>query len=167
MVTCVYKGDLSSAKCVVVDDMLGWLARWLRIIGVDVPPTAGRTDEELASTPCLLATRDRELFKRRKGPSLLLLTDDHVAWLSAVIKILGLSPFNTTRCPLCNSPLIKVDCSEAERAVGHKILSTTCWRCPTCDNYYWPGSHWRGITQTVAKALIAAVECEKLLTQGV
>jgi uncharacterized protein with PIN domain len=156
-VTCILKGG--PAKCVAVDAMLGWLARWLRILGVDAPPV-GESDEELLSTPCLLVTRDRELFRRRKGPALLLLTDDHAAWLSAVINALGITPFRESRCPKCNALLYRVDCEEAERAVGHRVASAVCWRCPNCGSYYWLGSHWRGILSTVQRALERGDRCE-------
>jgi|GEM_PF-1159674 Uncharacterized conserved protein len=102
--------------------MLGWLARWLRIIGVDAR-YGDRPDDELAETPCLLVTRDRELFRRRRGPAVLLLTEDHVAWISALIRALGVEPFRRTRCPKCNAELVEIPCAEAERRVGHPVRS--------------------------------------------
>lgn len=144
-----------------VDAMLGWLARWLRIIGVDAR-YGQLSDEELASTGCLLVTRDRELFKRRRGPAVLLLTDDHVEWIAALIGIMKAEPFKETRCPKCNAKLVEVPCSEAENAVGHPVYSNKCWKCPNCGSVYWEGSHWRGIRKVVDEALRKHVICAEI-----
>ncbi len=155
--SCIYKGG-SAPRCVAVDAMLGWLARWLRILGVDAR-YGQLSDEELASTECLLVTRDRELFRKRRGPAVLLLTDDHVEWISALIGILGVKPFENTRCPKCNSVLVEVPCSEAEKIAGHPIYSKKCWRCPSCGSVYWEGSHWRGIRMVLDQAIRRQVIC--------
>jgi len=156
-VTCLRKGGVAPS-CVAVDAMLGWLARWLRIIGVDAR-YGDRPDDELAETPCLLVTRDRELFRRRRGPAVLLLTEDHVAWISALIRALGVEPFRRTRCPKCNAELVEIPCAEAERRVGHPVRSPRCWACPNCGSIYWEGSHWRGIKKVVDEALRKPVDC--------
>lgn len=156
---CRYKGGVAP-NCVVVDAMLGWLARWLRIIGIDTA-YGDAPDEELARTSCLLVTRDRALFERRRGPALLLLTEDHVEWLSALIHLLNVKPFVESRCPKCNTVLREAPCSDAEALVGHKIYSNRCWICPNCGSVYWEGSHWRGLRTTVKEALQRDVRCEK------
>ncbi|MEL9990985.1 MAG: Mut7-C RNAse domain-containing protein [Thermoproteus sp.] len=158
MVTCIYKGG-AVPRCVVVDAMLGWLVRWLRIVGVDAR-YGDLPDEELASTPCLLVTRDRELFKRRRGPAVLFLTDDHVAWISALIRLLGVEPLKESRCPKCNFKLVEIPCEEAERRVSHAIHSNRCWVCPNCGSTYWIGSHWVGIRKTIEAAIKRQVICQ-------
>lgn len=155
--SCLYKGG-PPPNCVAVDAMLGWLARWLRIIGVDARYSLA-SDEELASTRCLLVTRDKELFKRRKGPAVLLLTDDHVEWISALLRILEVEPFKETRCPKCNARLVEAPCPEVESIMGHPVRSSKCWRCPSCGSAYWEGSHWRGIRKVVDEALRRRVVC--------
>ncbi|MGC9170349.1 MAG: Mut7-C RNAse domain-containing protein [Thermoproteus sp.] len=157
MVTCLRKGG-AAPSCVAVDAMLGWLARWLRILGVDAR-YGEQSDEELAETPCLLVTRDRELFRRRRGPAVLLITDDHVVWISALMRTLGVKPFEKTRCPKCNAELEEIPCAEAERRAGHPIRSDRCWACPNCGSVYWEGSHWRGIREVVEKAAKTPVDC--------
>lgn len=143
-------------NCVYVDAMLGWLARILRILfGASVVYSPDAEDVELVETECLVVTRDEELFRRRRGPTILLKTDDHVKWVSVFLN-LGMRPFEKSVCPLCGGELEEVDCGEAEAAVGHKIRSEKCWRCARCGKYYWVGSHWRRLRRLVEEAKAVA-----------
>jgi uncharacterized protein with PIN domain len=156
-VACELKGS-PRADCIYVDAMLGWLARMLRILfGARVVYSPGASDSELAATDCLVVTRDEELFRVRRGPTLLLRTDDHDAWIAAFLR-LGFRPFERTACPACGGELVEVDCGEAERAVGHAVVSERCWRCTSCGHYYWVGSHWRGLRELVERARRADVD---------
>lgn len=145
--------------CIYVDAMLGWLARMLRILfGAEVLYSSSIGDSELLKTNCLVVTRDEELFRQRRGPTILLKTDDHVKWIAVFLR-LGMRPFEKTRCPECGGELVKVSCSEAEAAVGHAIQSASCWRCVNCGKYYWVGSHWRRLRQLVREAEEVRAEC--------
>ncbi|MGC9049909.1 MAG: Mut7-C RNAse domain-containing protein [Pyrobaculum sp.] len=153
--------DSGVPDCIYVDAMLGWLARLLRILfGVRVVYSPSIGDSELAETECLVVTRDEELFKRRRGPAILLKTDSHVEWV-AVFIALGMRPFERSRCPVCGGDLAEVDCREAEAAVGHEIRSERCWRCAVCGRYYWVGSHWRRLRRLVEEAGAVSVECRR------
>jgi len=159
VVDCEFKGPLR-VDCVYIDAMLGWLARMLRtLFGLPAVYKAELEDSELVATECLVVTRDRELFRHRKGPTILLTTDDHVKWI-AVFLWLGLKPFEKSVCPVCGGPLIEVPCVEAEKAVGHRLLSHMCWRCASCGRYYWMGSHWRGLRKLVEDARKTAIRCQ-------
>lgn len=158
MVDCIVKGEIR-LNCVYVDSMLGWLARMLRILfGLKVVYNPSAEDSGLAGTECFLVTRDEELFNRRKGPALLLKTDDHVKWIAAFIK-LGVTPFEKSLCPLCGGELVEIDCNEAMRLVGHEIRSAKCWRCTVCGHVYWVGSHWRRLRALVEEANAITLEC--------
>lgn len=159
MTDCLVKGD--PAPCIHVDAMLGWLARWLRLaFGVEAAYSPHVDDSELMGSPCLVVTRDSRLFHARRGPTVLLLTEDHVKWIAALMS-LGYRP-GATRCPSCGGALDPVDCLEASRAVGHPIASRSCWRCGACGRYYWRGSHWRRIEATMAMARAAEVRCVRI-----
>ena len=87
MVDCLYKGPLR-LDCIYVDSMLGWLARLLRIVfGLRVAYAPDLDDAELLRTECLVVTRDEEVFRARRGPALLLRTDDHVKWIAAFLSM--------------------------------------------------------------------------------
>jgi len=158
VVDCLYKGPLRF-DCIYVDSMLGWLARLLRIVfGLRVVYAPDLEDAKLLRTDCLVVTRDEEVFKARRGPTLLLKTDDHVKWI-AVFLSMGLPPFVKTACPICGGELVEIDCGEAGRIVGHVVYSEKCWRCTSCGRVYWVGSHWRGIRSLVEAARRANVNC--------
>jgi uncharacterized protein with PIN domain len=158
VVDCLLKGD-PRLDCIYVDSMLGWLARMLRILfGVPAVYSAELKDAELAETECFVVTRDKDLFRRRRGPTLLIATDDHVKWVAVFLKM-GLRPFTKSACPVCGGALAEVSCKEAERAVGHEIYSNRCWRCVFCGRFYWVGSHWRGLRQLVEEAEKTMVDC--------
>ena len=156
-----YVGNLPSrAHCIYVDAMLGWLARWLRMLGYDTRYDPHVGDEELASTQCLVVTRDVDLFRRRDGDVLLLVTDDHVAWIAAVSIVMGFPvevDFARTRCPLCNTPLVEVPREAAD--VPPRVISDRFWKCPRCGKAYWVGSHWKRIGEVLGRASEIASAC--------
>ncbi|MBC7126808.1 MAG: Mut7-C RNAse domain-containing protein [Candidatus Methanosuratincola petrocarbonis] len=134
----------------VADAMLGKLARWLRIIGYDTEylPSAG--DDELISAAegggRLLLTRDNELFRRavRRGvPAILIKSTTIVEELSEIARTLGLRLSDQTRCPLCNELLVEGEDDPGMPARG-KV-----WVCPRCRKFYWHGSHWLKISETL------------------
>lgn len=158
MVDCLIKGRVN-LDCIYVDAMLGWLARILRILfGLNVVYNSDLDDRELMATGCLVVTRDEALFNSRRGPTMLLTTDDHVKWLSIFLQ-LGAKPYEKTRCPKCGGVLAEISCREAEQRVGHSISSTRCWRCNNCGHIYWQGSHWRSLRQYIEKATTARAHC--------
>ncbi|MDH7555712.1 MAG: Mut7-C RNAse domain-containing protein [Candidatus Methanosuratincola sp.] len=134
----------------VADAMLGKLARWLRIIGYDTEylPSAG--DDELISAAegggRLLLTRDGELFRRavRRGvPAILIKSTAIVEELSEITRTLGLRLSGETRCPLCNELLVEGGDGPDVPARG-KV-----WECPRCRKFYWHGTHWLKINETL------------------
>lgn len=131
----------------------------LRILfGLKVIYSSDLGDTELLNTECLVVTRDEELYKTRRGPTILIKTDDHVKWISIFLR-LGLKPFEKSRCPLCGGDVVEVSCREAEKAVGHRIFSEKCWRCTSCGRYYWVGAHWRRLKKLVEEAYETTLDC--------
>jgi len=101
--------------------MLGWLARLLRIVfGLRVAYAPDLDDAELLRTECLVVTRDEEVFRARRGPALLLRTDDHVKWIAAFLSM-GLPPFVKTACPICGGELVEIDCGEAMSCTARNV----------------------------------------------
>ena len=82
----------------IADAMLGKLAKWLRILGLDVAYEKAIEDQALISRARLekreILTRDRRLVQRRWGSSIrfIVIQDDHVSGqLRQVARELGLS----------------------------------------------------------------------------
>ena len=131
---------------VVVDSMLGWLVRWLRMLGVRAMYSPNYSDADLLSVNHLLVTRDRELFRRRAGLSLLLVTPRHVEWLSVLSLVLGfplMLDMGRSLCPVCGSKLIKVSRDSVVGKVPRNVLlrHSEFWVCTGCGKVYWVGSH--------------------------
>jgi uncharacterized protein with PIN domain len=142
----------------IVDGMLGRLAKWLRILGYDTAFSPSLDDDQLVrlarAEGRLLLTRDRGLARRR-GLQCLLIESHHLEeQLDQILTELALTgehPFS--RCPVCNTPLQKVEKPELEGRVPPYIFRThkDFSLCPNCDKIYWPGTHWARMREKLAR----------------
>jgi uncharacterized protein with PIN domain len=141
----------------IVDGMLGRLAKWLRILGYDTAFSPNLDDDQLVrlarAEGRLLLTRDRGLARRR-GLQCLLIESHHLEeqldQIFAELALTGEHPFS--RCPVCNTPLQKVEKPELEGRVPPHIFRThkDFSLCPNCDKIYWPGTHWTRMREKLA-----------------
>jgi uncharacterized protein with PIN domain len=134
----------------LADVMLARLARWLRVLGVDVasaPP--GASDRELVRIARddgrTLLTRDRG-EEIGRGPTFVVRSDAPLEQLREVASRFGIAPPAElfTRCLLCNAPL------DPPRD-GTR-------RCPVCGRDYWEGSHTRRMRATLARLFDGPLE---------
>jgi uncharacterized protein with PIN domain len=146
----------------LVDQMLGELARWLRLLGYDTYYSKDLDDDELIEYSKkenrVLVTCDQTLHSRamRKGVRVLLLRPDSLINRLAVLARtygidLGVKP-EDSRCPLCNGEIHEVDdLTKLDGRVPSKVLNTNrkFWVCKDCNHVYWVGGHWRNIAKTV------------------
>jgi uncharacterized protein with PIN domain len=140
----------------LLDCMLGRLARWLRLIGYDAAYESIAEDQELArrarAEARVLLTRDQELAGRRGLRALLICSqvlDDQVRQVTAAFPI---SPSaQRPRCSVCNCPLDPVEPSKiAGRAPPYIVRSHSEFRqCSCCGRVYWPGSHFDAIQESI------------------
>ena len=140
----------SAMPSFAADRMLGRLARWLRLIGLDTlydptldgPALARRAQNEGR----ILLTRDTRLLRRRALPKHLLIADDQFRLqLRQVLRAFEIDPFGAllTRCSLCNQPLQDLPASEARARVPAYVAATQTnfARCPSCGRIYWAATH--------------------------
>jgi len=135
----------------VLDQHLGRLAAYLRMLGLDALHSVPAPDEQLAGVSSredrVLLTRDVGLLKRREvRRGYFVRATDPRAQASEVVRRFRLldaaAPF--TRCVRCNTPLERAD----KAAVASKLPVRTAdahdhfMRCPTCGRVYWKGSHY-------------------------
>jgi len=135
----------------VLDQHLGRLAAYLRMLGFDVLHKVPAPDPELAAISSredrVLLTRDVGLLKRkeiRRGYFVRATNPrDQVLQVVKRFCLVGaIAPF--TRCFLCNTPLERVD----KAAIAHTLRERTAERynefvrCSTCARVYWKGSHY-------------------------
>ncbi len=135
----------------ILDNHLGRLAAYLRMLGFDALYRNDLQDEELAQIASreerILLTRDRRLLMRRivrYGYCLRSLVSSQQA--GEVLKRFALTtqirPFR--RCLRCNAPLEPV----SKAAVLERLEPLTrlyydeFHRCPACGQVYWKGSHY-------------------------
>ncbi len=131
------------------DAMLGSLARWLRLLGLDTVFDAEAPDAELARRAAeegrWLLTRDRELAA--SGPRTMLVRSiDLEDQLVEVLGRLGLEADRKlvgTRCTACNGVLRPVAPETVTDRVPSFVRRTAeeFRECPDCGRIYWKGSH--------------------------
>ena len=142
------------------DQMLGSLAKWLRILGFDTfYANKEITDEELLNIAKIenrtIVSRDKELILRGKKQNINVIEikntdlDDQLKLVLNLIKIdekLVLS-----RCTLCNKILEKIEKSKVEGKVPRKVFDNNdeFWFCNKCKKFYWMGSHYEKITDKI------------------
>ena len=132
----------------VCDVMLGKLARYLRMLGLDAPYM--RQGESLEkhlpedSTRFVFFTK-RRAKTERPGFVLVCSDDPHVQLVEIRSRI---EPYIDrtalmTRCIECNARLIEMDRQDAEPLVPEYIYHHhDAFRvCPSCRKVYWEGSH--------------------------
>jgi uncharacterized protein len=142
----------------VLDNHLGRLTAYLRMLGFDCLYRNDYDDEELAQTARqeerILLSRDRRLLMRKSVTyGYCLRSLDSLEQLAEIIRrfdlIKRVTPFH--RCLRCNHPLESV----AKEAVLDRLEPLTKLYfdefqiCPACQQIYWKGSHYEKMRKLV------------------
>jgi len=144
----------------MADAMLGTLAKWLRVAGVDCGYAAGMGDDELvgvARAGRLVLTRDKDLARRCGANGLHVpsdaLEEQLLQVLSAVPGALQGEPLS--RCLVCNVPIEDAEVDDVRDRVPPGVLARTSefWRCPRCGRVYWAGTHVEGMERRLASIM--------------
>lgn len=156
----------------IVDEMLGKLARWLRILGFYViwaGELRSSYDEDIDNKiitkalkdDLILITRDKELLKKARRYDIKVIYVKNNSLIDKIRSVIdainydiaSISNTNAVRCPICNGQLIKID----KREIYDKIPPRTreiydeFWLCKKCGKVYWRGSHWKNISKVIDK----------------
>jgi uncharacterized protein len=134
----------------IADSMLGKLAKWLRIAGLDVSYVNDIDDHVLIaqalSEDRIILTRDRNIKKRRIVKKCLLIHSDHleeqIRQFFETYKIDGTKK-SFRRCIRCNTLLKDVDKRALKGKVPAYVLETNdrFKQCDSCKRIYWAGTH--------------------------
>jgi uncharacterized protein with PIN domain len=158
----VYPADapLDGEACFILDNHLGQLATYLRMLGFDCLYRNDYQDEELAKVSIdeerVLLTRDRRLLMRkaiRRGYCIHQ-TDPRLQATELLRRFKlfeQVKPFQ--RCLRCNSPLqpvAKQDIIERLEPLTKKYYDEF-HICPSCNQIYWKGSHFENMQQLILK----------------
>ncbi len=146
----------------LVDQMLGTLAKWLRLSGLDTfYATQELSDDELLTIAKkehrIIITRDKELHQRAKKQDIQSLFTQSIS-LSEQLNLVfnsfpqiisELDPL--TRCSLCNTPIKSVEKNTVSNQIPEHVLQHRqhFWQCPHCKQIYWKGSHFEKILKRI------------------
>jgi uncharacterized protein len=139
----------------LVDQTLGGLIKWLRLLGFDVDQIR-ITPEELPNLPpprkdSFILTRQASLPQKSPRPDLVILASDNPeAQLMEICRRLYLSPEiwePLNRCSRCNQTLVPLTPEQVEGRVPDYISQKHhhFFECPQCRRVFWEGSHQRHI----------------------
>ncbi len=144
----------------LLDGMLGRLAKWLRILGYDAAYFPDLDDNQLVrlarAEGRILLTRDKELARRRGLDCLFMESENLEEQIRQVVTELPLEakrPFS--RCPVCNTPLQRMDKSAVKGRVPPFIFRTQSHfsLCPQCNRVYWRGTHWANMRNELVRII--------------
>ena len=158
----------SSNPKFVLDNHLGKLAKYLRMLGLDISYSNKFQDEELVkiahSEDRLLLSRDRRLLMHKiiKNAYLIRNTIPKGQLIEVIERFnlsLSLHPFQ--RCLNCNQKLEDI---QKEEIIGRLLPLTKRYYnefriCYNCDQVYWKGSHYVNMT-TFLKNIITECKVE-------
>ncbi len=144
--------SLPQPTSLLLDAMLGRLARWLRLMGYDAAYLSDTDDVEVIrqarAESRLILTRDRGLASRRGVRAVLIESQELPEQISQVVSLIGPPPQPVTpRCVVCNVPLLPISAEAARDHVPPYVWrsSRDFTRCQSCNRIYWQGTHWDAI----------------------
>ncbi len=138
----------TSGPSLMADDMLGTLAKWLRVAGVDCDYANGMDDDQLlevALSGRTVLTRDKVLARRCGEMGVYVLSDDLEEQLVQVLRTFPelMEGETLSRCLVCNVPVEPAEPEEVQGSAPEGVLERhrEFWRCPSCGRAYWEGTH--------------------------
>ena len=144
----------------IVDNNVGKLAKWLRIMGYDALLFDEEDDGKMVKVALaqkrVILTKDTQIMRRRVVTSgrlkaVLLKSDEPKAQLRQIAETLGLDyqfkPFSI--CLECNQSLVERDKDEVRDLVPSHVFETQSlyMECPSCHRIYWRGTHWQSMSR--------------------
>jgi hypothetical protein len=143
-------------KKFLFDEMLGRLARWCRLFGIDSLYLKGKSDSELLDiaeeTGRVFVTRDSELCSRCLSRDIIciFIRSNDIAEQVAQVVVKGEAHMTfpeKMRCTACNSIIKKTSVERIRQLIPADVFENCCnaWFCPGCGKAYWVGGHWKNI----------------------
>lgn len=146
----------------IADVMLGRLAKWLRLAGLDVLYSNRATDDELVTLSRregrILLSRDTRLLVRRSVRQFIFLesekVQDQIRQVFASTRIARL-PGLFSRCLSCNDILADIPREAVRDSVPPYVFETQAHfkSCPRCRKVYWAGTHRHAVFRTFENLL--------------
>jgi uncharacterized protein with PIN domain len=142
------------------DQMLGTLAKWLRIYGFDTFYANSKIDDsELIAISIrenrVLISRDKKLLQNARRENLKTIEIKTTEINEQISKAIGSEEVDDSkvlsRCILCNTPVAIIKKYEVKGKIPKKIFDNneTFWLCPKCNKIYWRGSHYENMVKKI------------------
>lgn len=141
----------------LADEMLGRLAKWLRLLGYDTKYISRIPDPELLdlaeAEERSVLTRDTLLIRRKRCHNYIFIRSDH--WREQLKQVYIEAGLNCdamfTMCPACNRPLHHVDKLSVEARVPAYVYATQerFSACEGCSRIFWAATHVSEITDVL------------------
>jgi uncharacterized protein with PIN domain len=150
---------MTTPESLLLDAMLGKLARYLRMCGYDAAYALDRgveADDELlawaASEGRTLVTRDRQLAARADRGVRIDARDvtEQLRELQAQGFEVSLAE-RPARCGRCNGAVDAVGADGSVPDYAPDPAETTCYRCRECGQVFWKGSHWDDVRERIER----------------
>ncbi len=144
----------------IVDNNVGKLAKWLRMMGYDTLFFNGSDDSHMVASALaesrVILTRDTQIIKRRvvtngQLKAILIKSDKPEEQMRQVVETLKLDsqikPF--TICLECNQPLEERTKEQVKDLVPPYVFQTQnqYMECLACHRIYWRATHWQAMTK--------------------
>lgn len=145
----------------IADVMLGRLAKFMRICGLDVAYDRTLSDDDIIRISLeqgrTILTRDTGLIRRPLASNHLLIRSDRpTEQLRQVIDSfhIDVNRAMCTRCAVCNTPLSRMEKEEARDLVPQYVYirHSDFMRCQGCMKIYWKGTHVERIMRLIYEA---------------
>jgi len=147
-----------------VDAMLGNIARKLRLSGYDSEYLADIDDNKLIDSAKkenrVVVSSDEELIKKTKKlgmKSIYVTKKEEIEQFFEIISSMKLERIqingSVARCPKCNSLTELVDKNRIKEKISQGVikLNDKFWRCKSCNQIYWEGTHIKNLQSFVSK----------------
>lgn len=134
------------------DEMLGTLAKWLRILGYDTEYAKDMRDEDIIEMAKkedrIILTRDKGLYSKAQNAVYIenRKLEEQIKKVIDVCKLEIKEDMILTRCTVCNTKVIEVDKDKIRDKIPEH---NKFWMCPKCNRIYWIGSHWKNMEKTI------------------
>lgn len=144
------------------DQMLGTLAKWLRIYGYDTFYANSEMDDskllEISKNENrVLITRDKNLIQiaqKEKIKTIEIRTTDLDEQIKIVISNFKIDKTKIlSRCILCNVEVEEIKKIDVKGKVPERIynFNKKFWICIKCNKIYWQGSHYKKMFEKINK----------------
>ena len=142
----------------LVDQNVGKLTKWLRLLGYDAVFFTGDDDNQMVKQALnenrILITRDTAIRRRKVALSgqltvITFETEDAETQMQQLIAGLSLIEDSQplSRCLEDNALLHSIDKTDVEKRVPTHTFKTQdeFMECPACGRVYWRGTHWQAL----------------------